>query len=353
MAKRKSELSLMNVILCLLVIFIHCASTPVSIADKASWQFGVIVVLQRLAYFAVPGFIFLSGLKFSLTSDKAEFSYFRYIAGRIKRVWIPYAIAAAVYFAYFVWAHYMQPSAGEFLRMLLDGKMSSHFYFVVVIMQFYLLAPLWKKIAQKLDEPIWAAAAMSIALLVGMIFGQYLTDFIYIFYKGGIFPYADRVFSTYIFWWICGMAAGRHYGRVKRELAANFRGVTILYLAAALMSGYFGYLHFSGKQTIYWLETVHVFYTVCSIIFLFALCIKLASTRAADTKLVTLIDRTSYSIYLWHPLMLYFAKAVLAGKNASLTVTFLVHSAFAFGGTIAVCGGASVLFGMIRNKFKR
>ena len=64
--KRKNELSLLNIIFCLLVIFIHIASAPIAGLSKGSWQYGVFFVPWRLSSFVVQGFIFLSGLKMFL-----------------------------------------------------------------------------------------------------------------------------------------------------------------------------------------------------------------------------------------------------------------------------------------------
>ena len=64
---RRSELSILNLFFCLLVLWIHCSSHPVSTLDHGSWQYGVMVCLQRVAFVSVPGFFFLSGLKLTLS----------------------------------------------------------------------------------------------------------------------------------------------------------------------------------------------------------------------------------------------------------------------------------------------
>ncbi|MBQ8552086.1 MAG: acyltransferase [Clostridia bacterium] len=353
MKKRKHELSLMNVILCMLVIFIHAASTAVTSADKTSLGYALLLPAWRLAACAVPGFIFLSAVKFALGAEKEGFSYGRYMLGRIKRVWIPYAIATIIYFVYFVLLNYMQPSAGEFFKLLLDGNMCGHFYFVVTIMQFYLLAPLWRVILKKVSEPVWAMLSVVAAVPLGWIFGQYLPDFIAIFYKGGIFPYADRVFTTYILWWMAGLIVGKHYEKVKDVLSRGWKGVMVLFIFAAVMNGGLSYLHFSGKTSIYWLETVHVFYIMCAVTFLFAITCRTAEVPVLSARPILFVDRASYSIYLWHPLFLYFGKALLGGKDVSLLTTFVVHLFFAFVVTITVCVGVSVMIGALKARIKR
>ncbi len=349
MTKRKHELSLMNVILCMLVIFIHASSASVTAADKGSWEYALLLPAWRLAACAVPGFIFLSAVKFAFGAEKEGFSYPKYILGRIKRVWLPYAIAAVVYYAYFVLFNYMEFSPSEFVKLLLDGNMGGHFYFVVAIMQFYLLAPLWRAVLKRLSEPLFLAISLVTALPLGWIFGQYLTDFISLFYKGGLFPYADRVFTTYIFWWIAGLAVGKHYEYVKCKLAASWKSILVLFLFGAAMNGGLSYLHFSGKASIYWLETVHVFYIISAILFIFAVCAKISDTKIASVPAIMLVDGASYSIYLWHPLFLYFAKGLLGARDVSLTVTFAVHALFTFG----ICGFVCVSVRLLAEVLKK
>ena len=54
MKKRRTELSCLNLLLCLLVIFIHASSEPVGRLLRDSWQYFVVMVPWRLAAFVVP-----------------------------------------------------------------------------------------------------------------------------------------------------------------------------------------------------------------------------------------------------------------------------------------------------------
>ena len=72
--QRKNELSSMNIVFCLLVIFIHVSSAPVTGLSKESWQYAVFFVPWRLSAFVVQGFIFLSGLKMFLKEDTKRYN---------------------------------------------------------------------------------------------------------------------------------------------------------------------------------------------------------------------------------------------------------------------------------------
>ena len=78
---------------------------------------------------------------------------------------------------------------------------------------------------------------------------------------------------------------------------------------------------------------------------------KLADTKLPEFRLISLIDRTSFSIYLWHPLALYLADQVIAYIPApSIMLTFAIRALFAFGGTIAVCGGVHVVMRLLKKQ---
>ena len=333
----------MNVALCFFVIYIHVASVVMEYMDANSWKYLAAMSLWKLASCAVPGFFFLSALKLSLGIGKQGFSYPKYITSRIRRVWLPYIAAAAVYLLFFLYHNYMEFDLANTVKLFLDGNMSAHFYFVVAVMQFYLLAPIWRWLAKKLEDPVFAVIAVVSSYFIGLFFGQYLVDFIYIFYKGGVFPYSDRVFTTYIFWWVLGLAAGRHYERLKATLAEHTVAVTAFFAVAAVHNVFLTYVHNSGKTWIHWLDTAHAFYVVGAILFMLAVSVRLSRKKFAECAVIRYIDRSSYSIYLWHPLALYICENITAAKLDLSPVGLLaVRTLFGFVITVSLCAAVSV-----------
>ena len=326
---RKNELSLMNVILCLFVIFIHAASNAVTYADRASLQYALLFPVWKLASCAVPGFFFLAGVKLALGLEK-PFSYPKYLLGRLKRVVLPYIAAAVIFELYFCVSGIGQ--SGNFFALLLSGNLEAHFYFVITIVQFYLTAPVWRLLAKKLDSGVRVAAALVIAYFLSLIFGQYLADFLILFDNSRVFPYCDRIFTTYLFWWVAGLAAGRYYDKVRAEALRSFIPALVIFLPAAILDGWLAYIHTAKKAGIWWLETAHTFDVVTAIIFLFALCTKLADSSVV--KLALPLDRVSYQVYLFHPLFLYFADELCKRPGVSILFSLIVR--LLFGGVVTI-----------------
>ena len=328
MSKRKNELSLMNVILCIFVIFIHAASNAVTYADRASAQYALLFPVWKLASCAVPGFFFLAGLKLSLGLDK-PFSYPKYLLGRLKRVVIPYIIAAVIFALYFNLKGFAAFTPASFLKSLADGSVCAHFYFVIAIVQFYLTAPLWRLLAKKLDSGVRAAAALIIAYFLSLILGQYLADFLILFDNTRIFPYCDRIFTTYLFWWTAGLVSGRYYENVRAEAEKSFFPALVIFAPAALLDGWLAYIHTAKNAGIWWLETAHTFYVVTAVIFLFPLCVKLSESRLV--KITAPLDRVSYQVYLLHPLFLYFADSLCLKLGiGSILPAFIIRLLFGY-----------------------
>lgn len=331
------ELSFMNVVLCFMVVFMHVTGFAVGAADKSSWQFLVLMPFWRLTICSVPGFIFLSAVKFGISQQKEDFSYFEYLLSRIKRVFIPYAIAVVVYFTAFVLLGEIEFNIAELLLRMLDGNMSYHFYFVVVIMQFYLLAPLWRWLCRKLQNPVFVVIAAVTALQVSLIFGQYLPDVILVFYGDGVFPYSDRVFTTYIFWWILGLAVGTNYSKVSETVFKNIRPITGYFLFFTICNLIFTYINLTGIASVWWLDTLTTLYNFGAVMFLFAVSVRVSGSRISRLTITSWIDESAYHIYLWHPLVIHLGDSFTDGVPIPLTARLAIKALCGFIITVTLC----------------
>ena len=194
---RRDELSCLNIIFCLMVIFVHSASVTVNAMDKTSALYALMLTLWRMCPCAVQGFIFLAGVKLALSAGK-PLDYPKYILKRILRVWVPYALASVVYFVYLAHIGYLTPSTELLIRGIAFSEITGHLYFVVAIMQFYLLAPLWRAVARRFDRAEVVVGALIVSYFISQLLGYNLADFLYLFNQSYVFPYCDRIFTTYL-----------------------------------------------------------------------------------------------------------------------------------------------------------
>lgn len=165
---RRAEISLCNILFCLLVVWIHVSSAPVSTLEPASWQYAIVYFPWKLAAFVVQGFLFLSAVKLFLRPQEA-FSYRRFWRSRLCRIVLPYLVWVCIYYVYFVARGYFPFRVGDLLRYMVVGDLSAHFYFIVILVQFYLLMPLWRVMVRQVDGTVAMLLALLISLMVGSI----------------------------------------------------------------------------------------------------------------------------------------------------------------------------------------
>ena len=343
MIKKKTELSLSSVVLMLLVIFIHVASEFVSLGDRTSIVFAGVLSLHRLSSFAVQGFIFLSGLKLFLRTD--GFSLGKFYLRRLRRVVLPYVIVFTVFYIYFIITNRVSPTASSFFAELFSGGLVNHFYFVVIICQFYLLMPLWRLIAKKASPVI----ALTVSLILMMILRVYLPEMTkYIF--GVEFAYNARLFTTYLFYFVAGMFAGKYYDRFREFLTVRRGEILILYAVCGVIDCFAIWSIETKLAYLSWADMFHVLYCIAAILALLSLTVKCAEREHKTDRIVLLADRASYNVYLIHPLFIFIAESLLYRAGiVSLSVRFAVKFVIVYVLSIGVCVGIE----KIKEKIKK
>lgn len=332
---RRAEISLCNILFCLLVVWIHVSSAPVSTLDPAGWPYAVVFVPWKLSAFVVQGFLFLSALKLFMRPAE-NFSYRRFWRSRLLRIVLPYLVWVTVYYIYFVSREYFPFRVRDLARYMLVGDLAAHFYFIIVIVQFYLLMPLWRAMVKRLD----AVVAIPVALLISLIVGQYLPNFVALFAPDYYFPYTDRVFPTYLIWWVAGCYAGSRYDAFCAMLRRQ-RGVLMgLFAFFALGEAGWGWLHATGRAWLPWLELWHAGYCITAILAAMSLVLALCDRREAYTPAAAALDGASWGIYLIHPLVINIVDGVLAMAGiTSVGGAYLCRIAAVYMLSIALCIG--------------
>lgn len=318
---RKNELSFLNIIFCLLVIFIHVVSAPVTQLDKGSLQYAAAFVPWRLSAFVVQGFIFLSGLKMFLGTRK-KVDYKKYYTKRVQKIVIPYVFAVILFYAYFLWRKYFGFNASDLFGYIIKGDLVSHFYFVVIIVQFYILRPLWERMIEKVRPRVAVILSILIMFLCKYLFQE--------------FAYNDRVFTTYVFYWVCGCYAGAGYERFAAWIDKRKRYLVPGFFAVAIIEAVASYAHFTGGRVPF-IEELHFVYCVAAIAFAVALSL-VFKEKIMGIKLFKKIDSVSYYIYLIHPIFIFVSDQCFENLGISdIGAAFLIRAAITYVGAISVC----------------
>lgn len=293
---RLEELDFFNAVSCLLVILVHVLSIGITTLDRGSWQLALIYFPWNLSAFVVPAFLFSGAVKMAGQLE-SDVSYIPYILRRIRKIYLPYVIAVAIYYPVFLHLGIAKGSVRSFFSYLFIGNLSSHFYYIVIVMQFYILMPLWRQLVKRIPWYIALTVSMIISLIM-LKSGAVLQCF------GITFKYSDRVFLTYLFFWVLGLYVGQNYSAVRDSIMKNRRAVLLSGLAV-LLFGLINYLQYAKNVYIYDGGHLKPFTDTLSILILLCLCIALKESSLAGLKrLLSKISRASYTVYLYHSLFL-------------------------------------------------
>ena len=326
MKKRRTELSCLNLLLCLLVIFIHASSEPVGRLLRDSWQYFAVMVPWRLAAFVVQGFFFLSGVKLCLGA-KEPFDTLAFYRRRLRTVVLPYLAAVFLYYCWFVRIGYFPFSLRALARYAVVGDLVSPFYFVVTIVQFYLLAPLFLRAAKSVFPPVLLTGSFAVMMLCWKGLGQG-------------FAYTDRLFTTYLFYLVLGCTAGVHYEAFCAFLRRRTLPLCALWavLAAVDIAG------FSGRVLglVPWNEWLHTAYCIAAILACAALCLRLG--QRSVPRWIMAMDAVTYPVFLCHSFFIFWLNDKLTAWGVtSIAVRYAARLAFVYPVSFALCMGGRSL----------
>jgi peptidoglycan/LPS O-acetylase OafA/YrhL len=261
---------------------------------------------QSMRY-AVPLFIIISGflLYYSdLGKDKVSFTVF--LTKRFRKVFIPYLIWSAVYVVYSrrhdfeaLWPINGKAVAG-FLRNLLLGNAAFHLYFIVIILQLYLIYLPLRRLLLKLPKTV---LGMSFAVTFCFQTSIYFVQLKLLVLPGTPFPYFI-MFPAWLFYFVLGMySAGcmeKWCNKLRgREgfLAAACGASFLILIADSIFTNTFE----SSVR-----PSVMLYCLTCSL-FLYAAAYRFKDSRSLLAELLDWISRQSFIMYLSHILILNLA----------------------------------------------
>lgn len=322
----RKELDYMNAIACLLVILIHVLSLGITRADPKAWQSAVIFFPWKLAAFVVPMFLYTGAVKTAWQFGDKELTpetYLRYVLRRFRKTYIPYVVWVVIYYLFFLSIHYVRGELREFVSYLLLGNLSSPFYYIVIVMQFYVLLPLWVWLLRHVRANVAVIASLLITLSVGRL-GALLA------YFGVEFLYTDRIFPTYLAFWVAGLYTGKHYDAfLPTARERSTRAVCLLAIAFCSVVAYWQY---SSGAYIFHLDTLKLFSDLLSIILVHTIALKVVPLSGKfPERLLDRVYQASFFVYLSHCLFLECATKVLQRLGATkLSILLLARFAVCY-----------------------
>ncbi len=331
MRKKLAEISSFETVLCLFVVMIHVLSDSISRYPIGSVPSGISFIFSRTITFVVPAFIISSGIKFTHTYNDGSFNYFSFLKRRITKIYIPYLIMATIYYLYFVFhRNYFHFEWSALFKYLSLGTIAAPFYFVIIIMQLYIIAPLTYHFCRNISPVVGLILAAVITIL-----SKYLMlDF----------RYSDRVFPVYFIYWIIGCYMGLNFDMNLDKLKRT-KGIWIILglIFTALYSGV-AYMEFLGWFHSFWTEILKIAFAAFASIMWLIIMPEYAH-EGAD-----ILSPATFYIYLIHCLVIFETEHIME----KLSITSVPQRFFIiFFSAYIVSVALSVIYSQLKSKLFR
>ena len=322
--KKVSEVNIMVAIATVFVIFIHTSSEAFWYYDKGSLYSIIVYTFNKILSFAVPCFIFMSGFKLSHSKKIISLKdYVCFLKRRIIKIYLPYVLIAAIYIYYLSKHNYINMNITQMIVSILRGDFSSPFYFIVIIMQFYIIFPVFQRIINKKNSwivlilAIFISMYFKVVVLKSNIEGNILINF----YKNQ----SDRIFISYLAYFVFGSVFSINYEDVKKNIKPSL--VIIFYMTALSLHTYLCYINYLGIRYYKYAEVGHMIFCLISIVALWLLAYKM-DCKISDKRLHIFkkISAASYYIYLIHVLIMYYVDDYITVHIEKVYISFFVRS---------------------------
>ena len=253
--------------------------------------------LDQLSAFSVPFFMFISGLVLTYNYGDIKLNYAEFIKRRLFLILIPYIIWSCIYLIYNLFTIGKNIDLITVIRKLITGNAEFHLYFIVLMMQFYLIFPFILKYIQKFRK-YHTSLLVLIFLFNLFIISAYYYQFDYLSENR-----MKKIFIFWIFYFVLGMVIGNNINSNKYYLSnklLNFFYILFLISYINLDISYFsnGLL----EKNIFWLRPQILIFATLSIIITYKFIndLKITDNLKLPAQLLRNLGQNSFGIYLSH-----------------------------------------------------
>lgn len=251
MEKREhiEELYYIRAIAALGILIIHATGVFAVISEFNSKAMYLGIFTNQFFRFGSPIFMMISGLVlFYNYRSMAEFDAKKFYSKKALYIVIPYIAWSAVYFGYRAYLGKIPFSINQiilFLKEVVVGNSFPHLYFMVLIVQFYLILPLLIKYLTKpmKEKPISLFVILLILQSIILIYGRYFRDFNATGLVGMFNKYYWKSVFGWFFYFLTGGILGFHYKSIVNWIENNIKKIFIFYIVVTCL--YVGQVYYN------------------------------------------------------------------------------------------------------------
>ncbi|WP_134686093.1 acyltransferase [Brevibacillus migulae] len=298
MDKRLREFDFIRAFAALSVIAIHVTAGYLSSNQLA-------YVWNQAMRYAVPLFIILSGfLLYHVDKGRPPLPYGAFLKKRFQKVLWPYLFWTVLYVVYSGQAKWGEWLSGQWwqplklsLEHLVKGTGYVHLYFVLIVLQLYVLYPLLRRWLEKHLPSLLLASLLLTGLAQTLI---YLHQLQVLVLPSLWIPYVS-LFPIWLFYFVFGMAAALHKSAWESRLNNRLIGLAVCWLVSLvllLVDSRYTQTHASS------IKPSVMLYCLTSYFFFYMVALRFKHLGNLAGRWLDWLSLHSFMIFLLHPLML-------------------------------------------------
>lgn len=324
------ELDYVRFIACLAVMIVHVTATGVTGYIHGSFPHLAVLLVNRSLKYTTPVFIFLSGVTSFYSYRQREFKYFSFLKRRLSKVLVAYFLWCIIYYAVYIKLGYYGWDIKFFIKNVLQGTMSYHLYFVIIIVQMYIVGPVFYNLLRKSDKKI---TILLVAAVITLLSAEFIR-----------FELSDRLFLKYVVFYMLGIYVALEKDLFLSWIERHNKHVITAYVVTGLAYTVVSYYDMIISTYVWFI------YSVVSVFFVYYAGQVMKEVFRKNYSFIKLFGQSSYYIYLMHPLVLTLM-ILFAENNGILSITkrLILYSATVMPVTIISC----LVFTAVKNKISK
>lgn len=304
------------------VLTIHATSRTLA-ETEGTGMFHLFLFINKISQFAVPSFIFLSGfVLFYNYIDRplTRRTVTNFYGRRLMYIVVPYVVFSVFYYLIKLyagngWSTPLPQMAGKLFHYLWTGTAYTHLYYVIIIIQFYVLfPPLLALLKRSRTLAAWSPL-LGLALQWGFIvLNKYMTI------NGHWQISKGSIALSYFAYFLLGAGIAVHYSKLKAWLiphlagwksgkGAFWAGLWVIWAAAGITYVELWHAYYMKQPWVsnsLWYEALGIFHALLTCIVLLQLSFMLyGQGKGRMVWALSHIGVCSFGIYLVHPAVLY------------------------------------------------
>lgn len=299
------EIPIIRAIATLLVVCVHLS---VSYTNSENSQSMTVIAgyLSQIARLGTPIFAVISAFLLTNSALRRGFDLNYFIRSRFTKIFIPYLIWTTVYLYYLGVVEVTLNSDTNFLEYYLYGTGNYHLYFILTVIEFYILFPILQKIKKGIPL-LLAYATLTLVNALWLLYNQHFTLDIPIL---GTFISSRSFILNWISYFMLGIVFAKYYEEInimiKRYKAVCLPIITVLFISFLLFIDLDNFV--TSSHPIFLL---YIPFFLTLLIYFNALI----KNNKLIIKTLTHIGNYSMGIYLVHPLVKWLVHKIPVFDN--------------------------------------